>query len=147
MKRFVAVLAVSLLAHASMALAAGGWTDNFPAALAQAKAENKPVLINFTGSDWCGWCIKLQNDVFSTPAFKKYAESNVVLMEADFPQGKQLPQAVQAQNDELQAKYKVEGFPTLVLVGPNGKELDRNVGYLEGGPNAMIDWIKSNQKN
>jgi len=146
MKKFVTVLAVSLLAHASMALAAGGWTDDFPAALAKAKAENKPVLIDFTGSDWCGWCIKLQKDVFSTAAFKKFAESNVVLMEADFPQGKKLSPGVQKQNDELQAKYKVEGYPTLVLLSPEGKELDRHVGYLEGGPDAMIDWIKSSQK-
>ena len=147
MKRVLAVLAVSLLANASMALAAAGWSNNYPTALAQAKAENKPMLVNFTGSDWCGWCIKLKNDVFSTPAFKKFAQNEVVLMEADFPQGHQLPQAVQEQNDALQARYRVEGFPTLVLVDPNGKEIDRNVGYLEGGPEAMINWIKSNQKN
>ncbi len=146
MKRFIAVLAASLFVHASLSLAAEGWSDDFQAAMAQAKKENKPVLVDFTGSDWCGWCMKLQKDVFTKPAFKSYAKDNVVLVEADFPQNKQLSKATQEQNAKLQEKYKVDGYPTLVLLSPDGKELDRNVGYLEGGPDAMIAWIKKNAK-
>jgi len=146
MKRLTAVLVASLFVHVSLALSADGWSDNYQEALALAKKENKPVLINFTGSDWCGWCIKLKKDVFSTQEFQDFAKNNVVLFEADFPQSKKLPQAVQEQNEKLQTEFKVDGYPTLVLVNAEGKELDRNVGYLKGGPEAMIAWIKASQK-
>jgi protein disulfide-isomerase len=101
------------------------------------------VLLDFTGSDWCGWCIKLQKDTFSKPEFKKFAEQSLVLVELDFPRGKTQSDELKRQNEELAEKFGVQGFPTLVLLDPQGKEAARNVGYLQGGPEAFIQWVES----
>ena len=76
----------------------GVWLTDWEAAKAQAQRSNKPILINFTGSDWCGWCIRLKQEVFSQDAFKNWAAQKVVLFEADFPRKKALPPNLQAQN-------------------------------------------------
>src|SRR4051812_585143 len=88
--RILAVSALALLALPA-AFGAEGWGDNLQKAQDEAKAKNKLLLMDFTGSDWCGWCIKLNKEVFSQPEFKDYAAKNLVLMEVDFPQTKQLP--------------------------------------------------------
>ena len=123
--------------------AAEGWKTDYTAALAEAAKENKMVLLDFTGSDWCGWCIKLQKDTFSKPEFKKFAEESLVLVELDFPRGKTQSDELKKQNEELAEKFGVQGFPTLVLLDPQGKEATRNVGYLQGGPEAFIQWVES----
>ena len=123
--------------------AAEGWKTDYTAALAQAATENKMVLLDFTGSDWCGWCVKLQKDTFSKPEFKKFAEQSLVLVELDFPRGKAQSDELKRQNEELAEKFGVQGFPTLVLLDPQGKEASRNVGYLQGGPEAFIQWVES----
>jgi protein disulfide-isomerase len=123
--------------------AAEGWKTDYTAALAQAAKENKMVLLDFTGSDWCGWCIKLQKDTFSKPEFKKFAEQSLVLVELDFPREKAQSDELKKQNEELAEKFGVQGFPTLVLLDPQGQEAARNVGYLQGGPEAFIQWIES----
>ena len=107
---------------------------DYSAALERAAKQNKMVLLDFTGSDWCGWCIKLQKETFSKPEFKKFAEESLVLLELDFPRGKPQSDEVKKQNEELAKKFGIEGFPTLVLLDPQGKEAARNVGYLAGGP-------------
>ncbi|CAN5638544.1 hypothetical protein BH09VER1_BH09VER1_15790 [soil metagenome] len=117
------------------------WETKYDAAVAQAAKNNKMVLIDFTGSDWCTWCIKLDKDTFSKPAFQTYAAQNLVLLELDFPQGKPQPDAIKKQNAELAKKYGVEGYPTLVLLDAKGKEIARHEGYLEGGPDAFIKWV------
>jgi len=122
------------------------WLDNYNAALDQAKTSNKKVLLNFTGSDWCPWCIKMDKEVLDTPQFKDYADKNLILMIADFPQSKQLPQKVQDQNAQLQTQYAIQGFPTFVLVDKNGNVLGQQVGYLEGGPSAFIALIEGMKK-
>jgi len=122
---------------ASAAFAAEGWGDNYEKAAAQAKAENKLLLLDFTGSDWCGWCIKLNKEVFSQPEFKEYAAKNLVLMEVDFPQTKPQSSAIKAQNARLQTKYKIEGYPTIVVLNPAGKKVGE-LGYQAGGPKAFI---------
>ena len=104
------------------------------------KTKPKKIFVDVY-TDWCGWCMKLDKETFSQPAFAKYANEKLVLMEADFPQGKEQSAAVKKQNDELEKKFNVEGFPTLVLLDKDGKEIARNVGYLPGGPAGMIDWI------
>jgi thioredoxin-related protein len=124
---------------------AGGWGDNYQEALATAAKENKKVLLDFTGSDWCGWCIKLKKETFNQPQFKTFADKNLVLVEIDFPQGKTLSPQVKKQNDALQEQYQVHGFPNLVLLDPQGKILKQNSGYLPGGPKAFIDWVGSSQ--
>jgi thioredoxin-related protein len=131
MKTTVPVLAVTLsLLTGSVALAAKpGWTENFAEAQTKATAENRHVLLDFTGSDWCGWCIKLDKEVFAKPEFKAFGDKNLILVELDFPHGKQLAPKVKAQNDELGRKYKVNGYPTLVLLDPAGKEVKRWEGF------------------
>jgi len=114
------------------------WSTDLVKAQAKAKAENKKVLINFTGSDWCGFCIKLHKEVFATPEFQEYAKKNLVLVEADFPHNKTLPAALKTANDKLKQEHKVTGFPTLVLLGSNGAKLGAVVGYGGGGPKAVI---------
>ncbi len=122
---------------------ANGWGDNYKDALATAAKENKKVLLDFTGSDWCGWCIRLKKETFDQPQFKEFADKNLILVEVDFPQGKSLAPEVKKQNDSLQEKYHIEGFPTLVLLDPQGKIIKQNSGYLPGGPKGFIDWVST----
>ncbi len=128
-----AVLAVA----SSAAFAAAGWDDDYEKAVAKAKAEKKMVLLDFTGSDWCGWCIKLDKEVFSKPEFKEYAKANLVLVEVDFPQTKQLKKKVKEQNDKLQEKYGVQGYPTIIVLNSEGKQVGK-LGYQAGGPAPFI---------
>jgi len=114
------------------------WNTDYAKAVEQAKSENKPLLLDFTGSDWCGWCMKMKKEVLDTSAFKQYAKTNLVLVEVDFPHSKAQAAAVKKQNQELAKKYKVNGYPCFVLVNAAGKELGRQGGYLKGGPKAFI---------
>lgn len=91
------------------------WYTDLMKAQEKSKATNKPIFGFFTGSDWCGWCHKLQADVFSKPEFKKWAKDKVVLLELDFPRRKQLPQETQQQNAQLQQAFQVQGYPTVWL--------------------------------
>jgi protein disulfide-isomerase len=114
------------------------WLTDLPKAEAQAKSENKIVLMDFTGSDWCPWCIKFKKDVLDTPEFTAYSAKNVVLVELDFPNKKVQTDDLKKANSALKDKYNIEGFPTLVALDQNGKEIGRQVGYSEGGPSAFI---------
>lgn len=140
------LLLSALLLAASTAFAADDWQTDYKAALEQAAKENKPVLLDFTGSDWCGWCIKMVKDTFSQPDFKSFAKKNLILVELDFPNNKPQSAEVKKQNEALQAKYGVEGFPTLILLNSQGKEIARNAGYLPGGPKAFIAWVEEATK-
>ena len=117
------------------------WIEDFDKAKKQAKAENKYMLVDFTGSDWCGWCIKLNNEVFTQKEFLQYAQDNLVLVELDFPRGKPQSAEIKKQNNELATKYGVRGFPTILILDPNG-ELVAKTGYQKGGPVAYIEHIK-----
>jgi thioredoxin-related protein len=126
--------------------AAEAWETDYKAALAQAEKENKLILLDFTGSDWCTWCMKLDKDVFSQPEFSKFATTSLVLVKLDFPARKPLSDSLKAQNNALASKFGVEGFPTLVLVDAAGKEVGRHVGYLAGGPDSFINWVETARK-
>jgi thioredoxin-related protein len=128
-----AVIALST----TMAFAKSGWSEDYQQSVAKGKAENKLVLLDFTGSDWCVWCKKLDKEVFSTPEFQDYAKNHLVLMEVDFPQAKPQPANIKAQNDKLQSKFKIEGYPTVIVLNPEGKPVGQ-LGYMEGGPKAFI---------
>ncbi len=117
------------------------WVTDFEAAKKQAAERKVPILADFSGSDWCGWCIKLDKEVFSKKAFQSYARDNVVLFLADFPSRKQLPATVTKQNEALAETYGIRGFPTVLLLDAKGKELGRT-GYQPGGPTAYIKHIK-----
>jgi thioredoxin-related protein len=118
-------------------LGAATWLNDFSKAQAQAKAERKFVLVNFTGSDWCGWCIKLRKDVFLRPEFEGYAKSNLVLLEVDFPKRKPLPAAVQQQNQKLAEQFQVRAYPTLIVLNAQGTKLGR-ISYGTGGPKTFL---------
>src|SRR6266700_6711884 len=81
------------------------WLTDLPKAQAQAKKENKLVMLDFTGSDWCGWCIKLNKEVFSKPEFAEYAKKSLVLVEVDFPRAKEQSETLKKANQNLQKKY------------------------------------------
>src|ERR1035438_2196994 len=114
------------------------WGTDLSTALNQARSENKMVLLDFTGSDWCGWCIKFDHDVLSTDKFAGYAKSKLVLVKLDFPHHKPQSDELKQANQELATRYHVDGFPTYVLLNFAGKELGRQVGYAAGGPDAFI---------
>jgi len=122
------------------------WATDLPKALEQAKAENKIVLLDFTGSDWCVWCMKFDNDVLSQPEFASYAKTNLVLVLVDFPNAKPQSDAVKKADKDLQDKFKVDGFPTYVALTPDGKEIGRQTGYLSGGPVAFIAELEKFRK-
>jgi len=110
----------------------------------QAAAQKKPVLLEFTGSDWCPPCMKQNKDVFEQPAFKEFAKDKLVLMKLDFPRSKPQTPEIKERNQQLAAQYQVEGFPTVILLGADGKELAREVGYKGGGVSQFINWVNSN---
>lgn len=143
-------LLLALLTGTLSTLAASGWQTDFAAAQASAKKDSKAILLDFTGSDWCGWCIKMKKDSLDQKAFQEFADKKLVLVEVDFPNAKKQTEAVKKQNDDLQKKYNVEGYPTFVLVDGDGKELGRHVGYLKGGPSAFVEkiegWTKAGSK-
>ncbi|HLT93694.1 MAG TPA: thioredoxin family protein [Membranihabitans sp.] len=90
-----------------------GWMVSIEKAQAISKESGKPIMANFTGSDWCGWCKRLTANVFSKPEFKEWAKDNVVLLELDFPRRTKLPSEIQAQNQSLQRAFQVTGYPTV----------------------------------
>lgn len=109
------------------------WLTDLPKAQAQAKQENKLVYIDFNGSDWCRPCMELRK-VISSPEFVRYAQANLVMVDIDFPHGKEQPPELKKANEALQEKYNIEGFPTTIILNGNGKELNRDVGF--DGKNA-----------
>lgn len=143
-KLLIATLAATLFWQVNAAEST--WLTDLPKAQAQAKAENKIVLIDFTGSDWCGWCIKFKKDVLDTPEFKAYAAKNVVLVELDYPSKKEQSAELKKANAALKQQYAVSGFPTLVVLDKNGNEIGRQVGYSKGGPKAFIEKLESYKK-
>jgi len=141
MKTFLSILMLAALSSIASAAPKEGWIDDLEKAKAQAKAENKKILLDFTGSDWCGWCKKLDAEVFSQPAFKDYAAKHLVLVEVDFPRSFQLPEATKKQNDELAKKFKIQGYPTIVITSASGTKKGE-LGYVEGGPEAFLKQLK-----
>lgn len=140
-------LLAALVLHAVEARAGGeGWLTDLKAALAQAQKENKDLLLDFTGSDWCGWCIRLDKEVFSTEAFKKEAPKSFVLVELDFPRDQsKVPAATKKQNEEWMKKLGVEGFPTIFLTDSRGLPYAQT-GYQAGGPEKYVSHLSELRK-
>jgi len=118
-----------------------GWLDDYEAALKKAAAENKHIIVDFSGSDWCGWCMRLDKEVFSTEAFRKGAADKYVLLMIDSPRDQSLltPEAAK-QNPELIQKFGVRGFPTVIVLDPTGKPVFRT-GYKAGGPEKYLNML------
>ncbi|MCX6982126.1 MAG: thioredoxin family protein [Verrucomicrobia bacterium] len=105
------------------------WLTDLPKALEQAKAQKKMVLIDFTGSDWCPPCKSLHKTVLTSVEFSKFAKDNLVLVELDFPKSKPQTPELKAANQELSKKYAIRGYPTVIVLDADGKELFKKVGY------------------
>ena len=123
-----------------------GWITSYEQGQEEAKANNKLVLLDFTGSDWCGWCILLDREVFSKPQFKEYADKNLVLVEVDFPKRKPMPDAMRMQNIRLAQRYGIQGFPTIIVLNGDGKVV-AELGYMQGGPKAFIAELEKLKKS
>lgn len=113
---------VAALTSSAFANVPEGWTTDLEKAFKQAKAEKKSVLVEFTGSDWCPPCIAMRKNVFSKKEFVSEASKKYVLVELDFPNG---DKAVKEKNQPYAEKYKIEGFPTVILFNQEGKEFTR----------------------
>jgi thiol:disulfide interchange protein len=113
---------VAALTASAFANTLEGWSTDLDKAFKTAKAENKCVLVEFTGSDWCPPCIAMRKNVFSKKDFVKGASKNYILVELDFPKG---DKELKKKNDPFAKKYKIEGFPTVILFSPEGKEFTR----------------------
>ena len=141
MNKSSTILRVGMLALATFATAyAGGegWTSDFEAAKKQAASEKKDLLLDFTGSDWCGWCIKLNKEVFQEAAFKTGVKDKLVLVELDFPNDKsKLSDDTKAQNEKLGKAFKIKGYPSIVLCDATGKPYAKT-GYQAGGPEKYL---------
>lgn len=121
---------------------AAKWGTDFEAGLKQAKEMHRPILLDFTGSDWCGWYMKLDREILATPEFKQFAGQHLVLVKIDFPMHQAQSDVEKARNDELAARFQVQGFPTLVLLDPEAKPCG-TLGYMRGGTEAFIDRLAS----
>ncbi|MSP15172.1 MAG: thioredoxin family protein [Myxococcales bacterium] len=133
-----------LLSAAALAAAPGtegesAWNADWDVAAKAAKEAGKDLLVDFTGSDWCGWCIKLHEEVFAHDEFLKAANEQYVLCALDFPHAEEIVAKVpnMARNQELQAKYAIRGFPTILLMTADGDVFGRT-GYAAGGPDAYV---------
>ncbi|MNJ95581.1 Disulfide bond reductase DsbH precursor [compost metagenome] len=122
------------------------WNENFNEAQQQAKTSHKQILINFSGSDWCGPCIRLRKEILESEVFETYAKENLILVRADFPRQKknQLPAAQVKQNEALAEKYNPDGkFPYTLLVDENGKILKSWDGYPNEAAEKFVQEVKS----
>ena len=118
------------------------WLTDFSSAKAKAEDEEKPILINFTGSNWCAGCIRLDKEIFSKPVFITYANEHLILLKVDFPMGVQQEESLVNQNNFLYDLYDIEGLPTVVLVGSEG-EIYRDTGYGSEDPRNYVTNLKS----
>ena len=118
------------------------WNNNLENAVKIAKKEHKAILIDFTGSDWCKWCKKLEAEVFTQKEFIKYANKNLVLVRIDFPQYTAQDAAIKSYNEQLAQMFRVQGFPTIVLIDKNQK-LAAYTGYQDGGAVNYVKYLKS----
>lgn len=117
------------------------WLTDLEAAKAQAARENKPILVNFSGSDWCYWCKKLDQEVFEKPVFEEYVAQTFVPVVLDFPRKNPLPPEQSRKNREAARNYGVQGFPTILLLNAEGKVLAKT-GYQPGGAQNYVNHLK-----
>jgi len=136
----------SVLISAAVASAESNWQTDYKKAQQEAKAGNKFLLLDFTGSDWCGWCKKFDREVLLQPEFKDFARDNLVVVELDFPRGKPQTPELRKQNRELAQQYDIVGFPTIVVLNADGQKLWRYDGYFPDGPSAFIAQLQKLRK-
>jgi thioredoxin-related protein len=121
---------------------ASEWSTDYEAALKQARETHRQILLDFTGSDWCSWCMRLDREILATPEFRRFADEHLVLVKIDFPMHKTQSDAEKARNEELAAHFQVQGYPTLVLLNSDAT-LCGTLGYMRGGPEPFVDQLNS----
>ena len=131
-RRVFAVLAVMIMGVCGVKAETTGWETDFAKASTNALKSGSYMLLDFSGSDWCGWCMKLDKEVFSKGEFKSFAKTNMVCVLVDFPREKHQNKKVKDQNAELAKKYGIKGYPTVIILSPRGDLVGRT-GYQEGG--------------
>jgi len=117
------------------------WEEKIETAIAKAQNENKYILVNFTGSDWCKWCQKLTNEVFAQKEFENFAKENLILVKIDFPKNIEQSPETKLYNNQLAREFGVEGFPTIFILDKNGN-MKLQTGYLPGGAGNYISHLK-----
>ena len=145
MKHLLAVLLISFSLNGFAQQKELVWHTDVNKAIELSVKTEKPLFMFFTGSDWCGWCKRLQKEVFFKPEFAIWANKNVVLVELDFPRRTKLSAELQKQNRELQQMFGVRGYPTIWFINPEKQEESKTnlaklgyQGYVAGGPPAWI---------
>jgi protein disulfide-isomerase len=145
MKKLIVIFFILFIQNLHSQQTTLNWHTDLNKAVNISISENKPMMLFFTGSDWCGWCIRLKKEVFNYPEFEEWTKDNVVLVELDFPRRKTIDPKILNQNRELARIFGVSGYPTVWFVNP--QKLDTNklnfiklgkLGYLAGGTNKWI---------
>ncbi|MGI6088026.1 MAG: thioredoxin family protein [Kiritimatiellia bacterium] len=139
-KKMIGLALVGILS-AGAVMASEGWLTDFEKAKQKAEELKRPILADFTGSDWCVWCIRLDKEVFTQKEFKDFAKDNLVLFMADFPRNKQQYKSEKKQNEALREKYGVSGYPTIFLLKADG-EVIAKTGYKKGGAAAYVQHLQ-----
>ena len=149
MKKFISILLLFLTINVFAQEGELDWHTDVNKAIELSIESEKPLFMFFTGSDWCGWCIRLQKEVFFKPDFVKWAKENLILVELDFPRRKKLDETLKQQNDNLRQMFAVRGYPTGWFVVPEIEDKKVNFkrlgsqGYVAGGP---TNWINGANK-
>ena len=127
------------------AVFSNGWTENYEGAVKLATEKNLPLFLDFTGSDWCGWCMLMDRQVFEKEEWKKWAADNLVCVKLDFPTRVRQSDALKAQNKKLMDRFDVRGFPTFVLLSPDGAKKIGQFGCPGRGVTArqFVDKVKA----
>jgi protein disulfide-isomerase len=118
------------------------WTTNYQDAVAQSKQNSQPIVLFFTGSDWCGWCKKLDAEALDTPDFAQATNGKFIFVKVDFPMKSKLDPQTAQQNNMLKQKYEIKGYPTLVIIDGNEKIL-ATTGYEAGGGKKYANHLES----
>lgn len=149
MKKLISILLLFLTINVFAQEGELDWHTDVNKAIELSIESEKPLFMFFTGSDWCGWCIRLQKEVFFKPDFVKWAKENLILVELDFPRRKKLDESLKQQNDNLRQMFAVRGYPTGWFVVPEIEDKKVNFkrlgsqGYVAGGP---ANWINGANK-
>lgn len=120
------------------------WSDDFEQAMIEAKSTGKYVIADFTGSDWCRWCVRLEKEVFETAEFREWSDNHAILLKVDFPRNTPQSVRIKVQNKKLAQKYEkeIKGYPTILVLDPEGNVIART-GYVKGGPKAWLAELDS----
>ena len=116
------------------------WLESYEEAVQLSKQTGKPILADFTGSNWCPPCMKLKKEIFETPTFKSWAAENVILLELDFPRPNLQADWIKKQNYELSGRYKIISYPTVLILDSEGRKQEE-FGYMRGGPERWISVV------